>query len=462
MDHISVHIKRQYSKWKTYMMTSMNRKRLKTAFQVWLFFAILKAMAVLVVWLGLASVLHRQYEIFGADREVVVSHRSTETMAVLNSTRLICHLASQIGRLEYSLDERANDATEHMFRKVIGDGHVSARDVENFINFGRSLESSFVRAEQPSAKERHNEEERYDDNNVIDFKHQTRPKILRTLSKGLSTIIEKKGKVKNVKLKHLKLYIGSSLHPWQKWQNAIDQHHLYDKTSNTDQLLSSLASVPVSEIQDHSTRTQMQLLLKLKDGTQAIFKPMRVSRNEERNPDVFFWHDLERHHAEIAAFHLDRYCDTIKSDPLYIGGRRLLDMMDISIFDYLIGNQARQHYYTIKPFGSESFPMLYDNGHGFSLVQEDDHLILTPLRQCCLLRQSTLQKLIRLVADKTRLSTKMRKSLDRDPLSSGIYGPLLTDDNLVALDRRLNYILGVIYSCVQAHGASHVLTDDVL
>ena len=33
----------------------------------------------------------------------------------------------------------------------------------------------------------------------------------------------------------------------------------------------------------------------------------RVSRNEERNADVFFWHDLERHHAEIAAFHLDKY-----------------------------------------------------------------------------------------------------------------------------------------------------------
>lgn len=48
------------------------------------------------------------------------------------------------------------------------------------------------------------------------------------------------------------------------------------------------------------------MILLLKDGTEVLVKPMRVGRDYETPPDHFYFVDFERHHAEIAAFHLDR------------------------------------------------------------------------------------------------------------------------------------------------------------
>ena len=51
--------------------------------------------------------------------------------------------------------------------------------------------------------------------------------------------------------------------------------------------------------------TQIKILMKLKDGADVLVKPMKVNRDYETPPDHFYFTDFERHHAEIASFHVD-------------------------------------------------------------------------------------------------------------------------------------------------------------
>ncbi len=37
-----------------------------------------------------------------------------------------------------------------------------------------------------------------------------------------------------------------------------------------------------------------------------LFLLIRVPRNYQTQPDHFYFSDIERHHAEIAAFHVDK------------------------------------------------------------------------------------------------------------------------------------------------------------
>jgi hypothetical protein len=70
-----------------------------------------------------------------------------------------------------------------------------------------------------------------------------------------------------------------------------------------------------------SQGTQIKIIFNLSDGFEALFKPyrsvlslflfcyflfFRVPRNYQTLPDHFYFSDIERHHAEIATFHLDR------------------------------------------------------------------------------------------------------------------------------------------------------------
>ncbi|KAG7267933.1 hypothetical protein CRUP_013268 [Coryphaenoides rupestris] len=289
--------------------------------------------------------------------------------------------------------------------------------------------------------------------------------------------------------------------------------------------------------------TQLKLIMTFQNYGQALFKPMKQTREQETPPDFFYFSDFERHNAEIAAFHLDRildfrrvppvagrlvnmtreirdvtrdkklwrtffispannicfygecsyycstehalcgkpdqiegslaaflpdlalakrktwrnpwrrsyhkrkkaewevdpdYCDVVKQTPPYDRGTRLLDVMDMTIFDFLMGNMDRHHYETFEKFGNDTFIIHLDNGRGFGKHSHDEMSILL------------------LSKEEYRLSALMEESLLGDRLA-----PVLIRPHLDAMDRRLRLVLRVLAGCVDKEGYAGVVEDDL-
>ncbi|KAM3864455.1 extracellular serine/threonine protein kinase FAM20C-like [Diretmus argenteus] len=143
------------------------------------------------------------------------------------------------------------------------------------------------------------------------------------------------------------------------------------------------------------------------------------------------------------------YCDTVKQTPPYNHGTRLVDLIDMAVLDFLMGNMDRHHYETFEKFGNETFLLHLDNGRAFGRHSRDEPSILAPLRQCCRIRHSTLLRLRLLSHPGLRLSDVMRESLAQDPLQG--VAPLLSEPHLSALDRRLATVLQVVRTCQDHH-----------
>ncbi|KAM9746083.1 extracellular serine/threonine protein kinase FAM20C-like [Menidia menidia] len=143
------------------------------------------------------------------------------------------------------------------------------------------------------------------------------------------------------------------------------------------------------------------------------------------------------------------YCDTVKQTPPYNRGTRLVDVIDMAVLDFLMGNMDRHHYETFETFGNETFLLHLDNGRAFGRHSRDELSILAPLAQCCRIRRSTLLRLRLLALPEFRLSEVMRESLAQDPLAR--VAPLLSDPQLAALDRRLTAVLRVVQECREKH-----------
>lgn len=158
-----------------------------------------------------------------------------------------------------------------------------------------------------------------------------------------------------------------------------------------------------------------------------------------------------------AAWEIDPdYCDLIKETPPYNQGRRLADLMDMSILDFLTGNMDRHHYETFKLFGNESAPIHLDHGRGFGKSKHDEMSILAPVYQCCLVRQSTLRTLLSFVTQSgNRLSKLMKKSMASDPVS-----PILIGAHFDALDRRVHKVLSVVDKCLKNKHFTEVIVYD--
>ena len=175
------------------------------------------------------------------------------------------------------------------------------------------------------------------------------------------------------------------------------------------------------------------------------------------------WYNPWRKHFDVAEWEEnDSFCNGVKNRPPYNNIRLLLDLMDVTVFDYLISNRDRHTYHTFEVFGNETFPLLIDNGCSFGLIYSDNPSILVPLEQCCQIRYSTLQKLLQYEIGKEKLSDLVRRSIMTDPLSSGPNGPILTDLHLKSLDRRVRKVLNAIWTCVNKFGYEETIIDDGL
>uniref|UniRef100_A0A8C7JC85 Family with sequence similarity 20 member C, like n=1 Tax=Oncorhynchus kisutch TaxID=8019 RepID=A0A8C7JC85_ONCKI len=152
------------------------------------------------------------------------------------------------------------------------------------------------------------------------------------------------------------------------------------------------------------------------------------------------------------------YCDTVKKTPPYNKGTRLVDLIDMTILDFLMGNMDRHHYETFEKFGNNTFLLHLDNGRAFGRHSTDEPSILTPLEQCCRIRRSTLLHLRLLSLPQYRLSDVMRDSLSHDPLFS--VAPLLSELHLSALDRRLVTVLQTVSRCQERQRSRHGEGDD--
>ncbi|KAM6957852.1 extracellular serine/threonine protein kinase FAM20C-like [Aplochiton taeniatus] len=151
------------------------------------------------------------------------------------------------------------------------------------------------------------------------------------------------------------------------------------------------------------------------------------------------------------------YCETVKQTPPYNLGTRLVDLIDMVILDFLMGNMDRHHYETFEKFGNDTFLLHLDNGRAFGRYSRDEPSILAPLTQCCRIRRSTLLRLRLLSLPGFRLSDVMRESLSRDPLEG--VAPLLSQPHLSALDRRLAAVLLMVATCQDHH--DNVIHDDM-
>ncbi|XP_008328158.1 extracellular serine/threonine protein kinase FAM20C [Cynoglossus semilaevis] len=350
---------------------------------------------------------------------------------------------------------------------------------------------------------------------------------------------------------------------WLRFHIGINRFELYGRHNPVlDALLRDLVTQRITSVAMKSGGTQLKLIMTFENYGQALFKPMKQTRDQETPPDFFYFSDFERHNAEIAAFHLDRildfrrvppvagrlvnmtreirdvtrdkklwrtffispannvcfygecsyycstehalcgkpdqiegslaaflpdlnlakrktwrnpwrrsyhkrkkaewevdpdYCDEVKQTPPYDRGTRLLDIMDMTIFDFLMGNMDRHHYETFEKFGNDTFIIHLDNGRGFGKHSHDEMSILVPLSQCCRVKKSTYLRLQLLVKEEYRLSSLMEESLLRDRLS-----PVLIQPHLQAMDRRLRLVLQVIEGCLDKEGYDNVVEDDLV
>lgn len=178
------------------------------------------------------------------------------------------------------------------------------------------------------------------------------------------------------------------------------------------------------------------------EGAVILMLPMHYKLQKLRNP----WQRTYKKNTKAKWENDSHYCLSVQKST---NQERLLDYVDLSIFDFLIGNADRHHYEVFKDVPNSALLMI-DNGKSFGDPGHDEITILFPLLQCCMLRNSTYRQLQK--AAQFKLS-RIAKFL----LSDDLLWPLLTEPHLEALDRRLVMVLGAVDICFDTFNKNDVL-----
>uniref|UniRef100_A0A0N5CDZ5 Fam20C domain-containing protein n=1 Tax=Strongyloides papillosus TaxID=174720 RepID=A0A0N5CDZ5_STREA len=182
----------------------------------------------------------------------------------------------------------------------------------------------------------------------------------------------------------------------------------------------------------------------LKEGSVQVFLPddNAVPRKHIRSP-------YRRTYSKkrlLAPWQTNmQFCNwNVKSKRRFAHGRKILDMIDLHIMDFLIGNQDRHHFETFDIFNdAQPYYIHLDNGRAFGKTTYDDEDILLPLRQCCVIRSSTLIKLMTLYTGDKGLTEELHESMSQDPVQ-----PILAYKHYTSMERRLDYVMKKILECL--------------
>ncbi|CAG0892685.1 unnamed protein product [Darwinula stevensoni] len=142
------------------------------------------------------------------------------------------------------------------------------------------------------------------------------------------------------------------------------------------------------------------------------------------------------------------HCKTVKTA---LSEWRLLDLIDVAIFDYLIQNGDRHRYEVISNLPHPPVVVL-DNGKSFGNPDVNFEDILAPLYQCCMIHKGMLDTLEAFTSPNCSLGKFLHQAMIASPI-----GPFLTPSHLYAVDKRLQHILEKVQQCVKKYGASEVI-----
>jgi len=186
------------------------------------------------------------------------------------------------------------------------------------------------------------------------------------------------------------------------------------------------------------------------EGALVLWLPDNVKLKSFRSP----WQRTYRENKKASWETDDAFCSKLQNQSKIYnvkerGNSRLLDLIDSSIFDFIISNGDRHHYEVIDGIRNSAV-LLLDNGKSFGRADVDFIDILAPLYQCCKIRQSLYDRLQLL--EQGSLSSLIKEVT----LKEALY-PLLTEPHLDAINRRLGTVLRVVELCTELNDPDQVI-----
>ncbi|XP_050438564.1 glycosaminoglycan xylosylkinase isoform X2 [Adelges cooleyi] len=167
------------------------------------------------------------------------------------------------------------------------------------------------------------------------------------------------------------------------------------------------------------------------EGAAMLYLPSNLKPRAQLHP----WRRTYKEN-KLARWEKDNnYCKDVLAK---YGFERVLDFVEICVFDFIIGNGDRHRYEVVEQLNNTI--LLIDNGKSFGNPFKDHLDILAPLYQCCIIRLKLWERLKSIKGGS--FTHILQKMLDIHESVS-----LLTLPQYHALERRLRIVYATVTMC---------------